>query len=215
MQFKLYQIFECAALVVSLFCWKKIIRTQLAVFIPFLAIVILYEIGTVSGWFSIRHSNHLAANFFMLFQFSFYIFLLSCIFQNKKIRRVVLLSEMILLLFFFLNTAFKQKITVFNSYTYIFGSLVLIAWSCYLFYHLMTRTVNLKISRYPYFWIFSGVMIFYLFRFVFMSYFTFLAYQSNDLFAQLFTSISRISIVLLYSCISIGLICFNPPLRKI
>jgi hypothetical protein len=175
----------------------------------------LYEIGTPSGWFSIHNTNHRAANIFMLFQFSFYILLLLFIFEKKSIRRAVYASELVLIVFFLLNNIFNQGIDVFNSITYIFGSLVLIGWCCYLFYYMMTRTVELKLIQYPFFWIYSGVMIFYLFRFIFMAYFTFLAYQSGGLYIQLFKSISTISIILLYSCISIGLLCFKPPLTKI
>ncbi len=147
--------------------------------------------------------------------FSFYLGLLLAVFSSKKTKRAIVISWFILMVFYLINLLFIQGIDKYNSYTYLAGSLVLIGWCCYLFYRIMTTPTSLNIMQYPFFWIYTGAMFFYLFRFVFMSYFTFMAYTPNLTYIQLFKSISNISIILLYSCITTGLLCFKPPIRKI
>lgn len=212
---KLFHWFELLALIVSILVLKKTRGTALVFFVPFLLLVNVYEIGTIKGWFTTENSNHLAGNIFMPVHFSFYLGLLLTVFYNRRVKKVIVANWIILMILYLANLIFIQGMDKYNSYTYLAGSLILIGWCCYLFYRIMITPTSLNIMRYPYFWIYSGAMFFYLFRFVFMSYFTFMAYAQNMMYIQLFKSISNISIILLYSCIITGLLCFKPPIRKI
>jgi hypothetical protein len=210
-----FHYFEILALLVSIACVGKTKNTVLLLFVPYLAIIVTYEIGTRLGWFLFGNSNHRVANFEMLFEFSFYILLLLAVFHKRRIKKAIYISEGIFLLIFLLNMFLEQHLNKYNSYTYILGSFIVVAWSCYLFYYLMVNTKELNLVRYPFFWIYTGIMIFCLIRFFFFTSFTFFAYSANRSYLNLWYKFRDISIISLYSCFSIGLLCFKPPLRKI
>src|SRR4051794_40709077 len=117
---KLFHYFEIFALVVSIVCFKKIRNTILVLSIPYLTMIVTYEIGTKLGWFTTGKTNHRIANFEMLFEFSFYILLLVFVFLSNKIKRAIYISEIIFVLVFLLNMIFEQLSNRYNSYTYIF-----------------------------------------------------------------------------------------------
>ncbi len=212
---KLFHWFELFSFLISIAVIKKTKGTPLVFFIPFLLIINIYEVGTVRGWFSSHISNHLAGNIFMLIPFSFYFLLLKSLFQQPSVRTNVVLTMVLFMIFYVVNITAIQKSSQYNSYSYLLGSFMMIGWSCYFFFRIMTNPVFMNVLQYPFFWIFTGVMFFYLFRFIFMSYFTFMAYSNNAMYIQLFIAISNISIIILYLCISTGLLCFKPPVNKI
>lgn len=212
---KLFHWFELLAFITSIVVLKKTRGTALVFFIPFLLLVNVYEIGTIKGWFTSKVSNHFAGNIFMPVHFSFYLGLLLAVFSSIQTKKIVVVNWLVLMALYLINLLFIQGMDKYNSYTYLAGSLTLIGWCCYLFYRIMVTPTGLSIMNYPFFWIYTGVMFFYLFRFVFMSYFTLMAYTPSLKYIQLFKSISNISIILLYSCITTGLLCFKPPIRKI
>lgn len=214
MKLQLFHWFEITAFLASIFTIYKIKETPYLFFVPFLLIINIYEIGTVYGWFTYHNSNHAAGNIFMLIHFSFYFFMIATALVNRKERRFIVILWSIFFLFFLGNILFFQHIWIYNSYTYLTGSLMIIGLCCFFFYRIM-NVQELNLPTYPFFWIFTGLMFFYLCRFIFMCYFTFFIHKFNPTIIQLFKSISNISIILLYTCMIIGLVCFRPPFRKI
>jgi hypothetical protein len=214
-KFSFYIIIEILAFLIYLVNFEKVRKNTLRVFLPFLFVVLIYEAGTMLGCFTINGSNHFAANIFMLFQFSFYIILIRSIFSSMKIRKMVDVCQLTLCVVFFINFFFFQQWHTYNSYTYIFASIIIILWCCFLFRYLMIKTENISLIHFPFFWIYSGVLFFYLIRLFFMLYFTFFAYTFNEIYIKIFKSFSSISIFLLYSCIILSILFFKPPLKKI
>jgi hypothetical protein len=206
---------ELASFIVSLLVFRKIMNTQLASFVPYLFLIVAYEFGTPRGWFTINKSNHHFANIFMPIEFSFYIFFFFKAFDNPKIKQRFAYSLIALFIFYVANLIFFQGVSLYNSYTYLIGSLIMVGWSCFVFYRLISRPIEINPLQYPVFWISTGILFFFLLRFMIMSHFHYMAYTGDEKYSTLFISISNISIILLYSCIAIGLLCCKPPIRKL
>jgi hypothetical protein len=207
--------FELASFLVSVLVFRRIMNTQLVLFVPYLFFIVVYEYGTRQGWFTIGESNHIIANAFLVIEFLFYTVFFSKLFESKKIKLTISWGFIMLMLFYAFNLLYLQKVKGYNSYTILFGSLLLITWSCLVFYRLVTRPLELNPLRYPIFWISAGVLFFYLLRFPFFAYFEYMAYAKDMKYVALFITITNISIGLLYSCIAIGLLCCRPPIQKL
>jgi hypothetical protein len=207
--------FELLSFLISIAVFLNIRKTYFVIFVPYLFLIVVYELGTRLGYFAINKSNHIVANIFLPIEFLFYSIFFIKTFSSIKIRRNIAWSFLLIIAFYGTNLIFFQKIVFYNSYTYLFGSLIMIGWSCFAFFRLVTRPFETNILSYPVFWVCAGILFFFLLRFMFMSYFNYIAYTGDLKYINLFLSISNISIVLLYTFIAIGLLCCRPPIRKL
>lgn len=210
-----FQIAELVSLFICILCIRKMKNTSVISFFPFLLLINIYEIGTMKGWFTVNNSNHFAANIFMMIHFLFYLSFISNILSSKKTKAILIGTIILLCSFFIINFTFYQGKYVFNSYTYLFGSLIIISWCCQLFILYMKNIDKVQVFKSCFFWIYLGLFFYYSIRFFFMSYFTLITTSYNETISSLFKSLTTISIFVLYSCISIGLICFKPPVKKV
>ena len=190
-----------------LFC-RNALFPQLRLFIPFLLIIILYEYGTLQGSFTVNGSNHWAANMVTLFEFVFYSFMIRSFLTNKINKRYLLSAALVIVALSILNIAFIQGFWKLHSYTLSLGSIVIISFVCVYFYELLHYDLEkLSISKYPIFWIATGILFFYLGEFLFFAFFSYMAYRDDYSYFKLFKIISNASNVILYSCLSIAFVC--------
>src|ERR1700742_3604783 len=71
----------------------------LNLFVPFLAITVLYEYGSFSGWFTKGDTNLWAFNFFATFEFIFYLSIFIFVFRPGKLRQRLIFTLMAFILF--------------------------------------------------------------------------------------------------------------------
>lgn len=206
----LYLVFESGALLTALFQYSKMKRTSYRYFVPYLLFIVIYEMGTIYNWFSVRHSNHWVSNITMIISFIFYsIFLLQLLQTDsirKWIKRVIILSIFCSLI----NMIFIQGFWKLDTITILLQFGIIIYITCIYFYELMNySTQTLLVVRLPGFWLNTGLLFFCLAQFLFFSAFAYMAYKNNYEYHLLFSVISNVSNAILYSCLIVCFICFN------
>ena len=102
----------------------------------------------------------------------FYSILFRIHLNNKVLRYIIILLIPFYLILFILNVIFIQGLTTsFHSYTFLLGSFFMVVYSCFFLYEsILPESINVRLSRQPFFWITIGLLIFYSFRFFFGFY---------------------------------------------
>ena len=131
----------------------------LKLFPPFLGITFLVE-GYGSYLRNRGLSNDLFYSFFTAIEFIFYLYVLSCIINNKKMRsaaRYILVFNVFITL---INMFFIQK-DRFPSITYSISCLLVIFFSIYYFFELFRYPRSMRLTSEPAFWICLGLLFYY------------------------------------------------------
>lgn len=212
---ELYFLFELLAFITAiLFTWKG--NWTIKQFVPFLFIIVVYEFGTLRGWFSINRSNLWAVNIIMLFGFIFYSFFIRQLVDNRKMKSFIFYSVIVVFSFFVINNIFIQGFWKLNTYSILFSSILLILHICYYFYELLTdESHNIRLIKYPYFWMSTGILFYYLGMFTFFASFEVMAYNNDYSYYSFFKLMSNVFNIFLYSCLSIGFIFTRKWERKL
>ncbi len=100
-------------------------------------------------------------NFFTPLEFIFYILTLKQIIKDTIAQKIIKFLLFIYPLLCFLNVLFYQGLYAFNSITYAFGCLLIIALCLFYFYELFKLQYAVDLRREPAFWICTGLLFFY------------------------------------------------------
>jgi hypothetical protein len=208
--FYIYFYTECIALLVSIFQYKKLKNSNYKYFLPFLALIVIYEYGNIWDWFYIDHSNLYITNLSEISVFLFFSIFLRSLIRNeiyKKIIRGLIIFSVICAA---INMAFIQGFWKLDTITILLQFAIIIVIVCLYFFELMNKIESeVSIINIPGFWLNTGLLFFCLAQFLFFSVFAFLAYNQNHNYFLLAVTVSNIANVILYSCISVCLLCFN------
>jgi hypothetical protein len=208
MNVPIYFWFELLALLVCLIVFKAIRHTLLIYFSPYLLLIVLYEFGTLKGWFTINGSNLWAVNIITTIEFIFYGLTLSSIIKKRKIKRLLTFGLCIVITLTAFNIFFIQGFHKLHTYTFLLGSSFLIVNACYFFYEILNDGADEKsILKRWFFWIVTGILFFYIGQFVFFCFFEYLIQMKDIRYRILFDTISSFSNAILYTCIIIALLC--------
>ncbi len=155
-----YMISFCFLASLSVYFTTKEFFYYLKYFPPFLLATLIAEFFG-SYLLSINKNNLWLYNFFTVFEFCFYLFVIRIIITNKKIKKAVVITLLFYLLIAVINIIFIQKMNAFHTVTYALGCLLIVGFCIYYFFELfkLPKSVNLKNN--PAFWICSGLLFFY------------------------------------------------------
>ena len=192
-----------ASLTVYFFSNKS--HSYLKLFPPFLlATIIIESLGT---YFSLLgKSNTWLYNFFSVFEFCFYLWVISLVINNKQMKKITRATLVLYLLISVSNIIFIQKIDKFHTVTYALGCLVIVAFCIYYFFELFKLPKSVKLKNNPAFWICSGLLFFYCCGFPLFGLTNFLSGISK-LIIKNFHSIIIILNIFLYSLFTIAFLC--------
>jgi hypothetical protein len=180
MQFSIDFYFEVISLLSSIFFYSQKRNKIILYFIPFLLATVFTEsIGII--YVSKGKQNYSMYNIFTTLEFLFYTYLFHAYLKTvlfKKFARIFFPAFLILVI---LNMLFVQGLgNTFNTNTFLVGSFFIVIFCCCYFYEaVLPENIDLQISRQPFFWISSGLLIFYLGSLIINSLFVYL--RSNDL----------------------------------
>ena len=158
----LYIYVIALSFLVSLTLFSKYYKgsSYLKLFPAFLFIVLVIEILT--SYMASKGKNNLAIyNFFTVFEFCFYLCLLSLIITNKKVKKIARIFILVYIVAFVLNTFFVQKITSVQTITYSLVCLLIVSICIYYFLELFILPKAVRLWNNPAFWICFGLMFFY------------------------------------------------------
>jgi len=206
MNFLFHIIFIATSFIASLTIYfQRNTPLYLRLFPPFLLVTIMVEI---IGEYLRAHTgtNVKLYNPFLVFEFVFYFFMLRQIIRNKIIKQIILHLLWLYPLMALFNIYFIQKITIFNSMTYSFGCLLMVAICIYYFFELFQHPYSGSLFREPAFWICSGLLFFYSCSFPIFSLLNFLNNASNIIIRNLGTILNLMN-DLLYLSFTIAFLC--------
>jgi hypothetical protein len=208
MDFPIYFWFELLALLSCLIFIKKIRNSSMLYFVPYLLFIVVYEYGSLYGWFTIKKNNLLAVNIVTTIEFLFYSLFINSLVLSSKKKKIIFLSIISIAVIVVLNIVLFQGYYKLHTYSLLLSYTFLIFLSCNFFYELLD--INVKsgsILNYSMFWLVTGILFFTLGQFTFFSFFDYIIRSGNLRYRVLFDSISNFSNAILYSCIIIAVLC--------
>ncbi len=208
--FAIYLYFQVLSLIFAIIFVRK--RNEIfSYFIPFLFLTVLVEI--VGTWFNHQGiRNYWMYNAFTTTEFLFYAFLFYKHLHNPVFKKVALAFIPFYILAVSINLLFIQGTNYFHTYTFLLGSFFIVVFCCFFFYEsILPQHINQRMSKQPFFWICTGLLIFYLGSVIINALFEYL--RNNDLQREgikIYGIINHSLNVILYSSFSIAFfLCRN------
>lgn len=211
-QFGIDFYFELLSLFASIFFYiKKRNKLQLY-FIPFLFLTVLIEY--IGGWYLFKGlRNYWIFNVFTTIEFVFYSYLFYLHFRKTLLKKMVVILMPVFIIVVILNIFFVQGFNkTFNTYTFLLGSFFIVIFCCCFFYEsVLPDKIDQQLSKQPFFWICSGLLIYYLGSVIINALFEYL--RNNDLKEEgirIYGTINHTLNVILYTSFCIAFyLCRN------
>jgi hypothetical protein len=196
--------FEAFALFSSIFFYLQKRNKIILYFIPFLFLTLTIEfIGSKysQNLYYVKNIRYGMYNIFTTIEFMFYGFLFSRHFSKKTLKKIALYFIPSFATLSLLNILFIQGFSkTFNTYTFLIGSFFIVIFCCFYFYEsVLPEKIDDQLMRQPFFWINSGLLIYYLGSVIINALFDYLT--SNDLRLEgikIYTIINNSLIIVLY-----------------
>jgi hypothetical protein len=203
----LYVFFIALSLIISISVYfvPKANRSYLKFFPPFLITTLIVE-SLGSYLWSIGKNNLTLYNFFTAFEFWFYLWLISMIIDNSRMKRIIRTCGVLYVIVASGNIIFVQGLKTFHTVTYSLGCLLVVIFCIYYFLELFRLPKSMKLKNNPAFWISSGLLFFYCCGF---PLYGLVNYWENisPLILKNFDNIITILNVFLYSLFTIAFLC--------
>jgi len=203
----IYIYFEIAAFITSGICLMSTKSHKFRWFFPFLLFMVLVEL---TGRYLRRElnmeTNGYLFNFSVPIEYLFYSWLFLKTYQTAWLRKIAEFFIYAFILFCVVIFLLKG-IYWFNSIILLTGSIAAILFSCLYFYELLIVEERINLVKEPMFWIATGVLLFNLGEFLYSAFYKLLRQQGWDNGTKLFKAINNNLILVLYLCITIGLLC--------
>jgi hypothetical protein len=198
--------FEIISFLFSIFFYLKKKNKLLLYFVLFLFLTVLVEF--IGGYYLYRDvRNYWIFNVFTTIEFLFYSFLFHLHFKKQSLKRLVLFFIPIFIFLILINLLFIQGFNkTFNSYTFLLGSFFIVIFCCCYFYEsVLLDKIDQQLSKQAFFWICSGLLIYYLGSVIINALFEYL--RNNDLGEEgkkIYGTINHTLNVILYSSFCIA-----------
>ena len=194
----LIRVVMAVVLLLGISLYSRMKNTKIKVFIPFLAYVLVVEVLGILKFMRINGSNHWWYNIHAPFQILFYLFFYYYTIQSAIIKKWVLWASVVFLLFAILNFLFLEGWNSFNTSTLRIGFLLIVCF-CFLYFHeLLNSKALLNPLKQPTFWLSTGIMVFHIGFFVYLSVFHLLTVENVKAYGGLLTFIPKSLSILLY-----------------
>ena len=201
----IHNYFEIFALLTSVVFWRSIKKTPLRWLVLFLLFIVSVEL--VGGYYHkvLHKPNAWLYNFSVPIEYLFFTWLLSCYYRTEIFKKTARIFIAGFFIFSILQIFVFGQLTSLNSIFLKIGSLAMIIFCCFYFIDFMREEVPVNPVKEPMFWIVSGLFLFNVGEFLYVS-------LSNILFSDwkkwkpVIFKINNNLIILLYATIAIGII---------
>jgi hypothetical protein len=177
----------------------------LKLFPPFLLATLLAEL--LGLYLQTKRQNNVTLfNFFTAFEFCFYLWIISLIISDHKIKKIIKATTVIYAIASLTNILFIQKIKTFHTITYSLGCLLIVSFCIYYFLELFRLPKSVKLKNDPAFWLCSGLLFYYCCGFPLLGLVNFVN-AFPKLVLKNFRTILTILNIFLYSLFTIAFLC--------
>ena len=180
MEIGIHLYFQIFSLLFAIFSYKQKRNKIQLYFIPFLFVTVIVEfIGT---WYLFKgYKNYWMYNVFTTSEFLFYSAIFYINLKRFIPRKIVFWFVPFYLTIVIANMLFIQGFNkTFNTYTFLLGSFFIVVFCCFFYYEsVLPEQIDQQLSKQPFFWICSGLLIFYLGSVIINALFEYL--RNNDL----------------------------------
>ncbi|HEX2683698.1 MAG TPA: hypothetical protein VHL77_07190 [Ferruginibacter sp.] len=210
-----FYYFEIGALLISLAFLYRFDTHPLRWFIPYLTLMVCIEF-TARYYRKVLHEpNTWLYNISIPVEYLFYGFMIGSLCLTRSFRKTILYASFIFAVFTIINLLFIQGFTDLNTNTLKAGSSLMIIFSAIGLIDLFTNDNHSSLIKNPLFWICTGVLFFNTGEFLYLFFFDIFLKNKWDETAKLFASINNKLIYILYTCISIAIICSKRSGKKV
>ena len=203
----LFYYFEIGAFIISVVFLCKFNNKPLRWFIPFLLLIICTEL-TARYYRRVLHEpNTWLYNISIPVEYLFYGFIIGSLCLTTSFKRIIFYAVFAFGLFAIINLCFIQGFTYLNTNTLKFGSTLMIIFSSFGLIDLFKNDNHSSLLKSPLFWICTGVLFFNTGEFLYLFFFDTFLQNGWDKTAKVFASINNKLNYVLYTCISIAIVC--------
>ena len=174
----------------------------------FLLLTVLVEIvGYVFSSKGMKIYNHLLFNNFFCIEFCFYLWIISRIVSNTRLKKLILIINVLFTISFIINNIWGQgKGLGFPSISYAVGSILIIFGGLVYFYELFQKVNDIPLFQQPAFWVCSAIIFYYTATFPVFGLVNFLGAYPRIIRNNIAIFIDVLNIFL-YSLLSIAFVC--------
>jgi hypothetical protein len=152
------------------------------------------------------HNTVVLYNFFTLFEFCFYLLILSLVITRPRMRRFTRIALLAYAIISVCNIYFFQGTKSFHSVTYATGCLLMVGFCIYYFFELFRFPKSVNLRNNPSFWICCGLLFFYCCSFPLFGMANLLSSISRLIIVN-FMNIINVLNIFLYSLFTIAFLC--------
>lgn len=210
-----FYYFEIGALIISVVFLYKFNHKPLRWFIPFLLLMVCTELTARYLRKVLHEPNTWLYNISIPVEYLFYGFIIGSLCLTGSFKKTILYSTVIFAVFVIINLFFIQGFTNLNTNVLKVGSCLMVVYSCLGLVDLFTNDNHSSLLKNPLFWICTGVLFFNTGEFLYLFFFDTFLQNGWDKTAKLFASINNKLIFVLYSCISIAIVCSKKWEKKV
>lgn len=177
-------------------------------FIVVLSVIITAETaGWICSYVLNRNNNGWIFNLNLIVYTGFYIWLLSKSSLLSGIRGAMYTGIVAFLLFFVINGLFFEGFVLFQTYSYIFGQIIILISCLYFFYALLSEDAYRNMTGYEYFWFANALLLNALGSIVLFAFYKYITDYDIAAYTRLFGTIIHVINVILYGSFIIAFIC--------
>lgn len=179
------RVFEAVALVTGLICWKKIRHTYWKWFPVYLLFIVISEfIGAYLNDIKASRLNQAYFNYFEIpIEFVFFFLLFHQSYKLSKYNWLPIVSLVVYLASWMLDVLYFSKLQFFfYSFSYTIGNLLLLVLIMGYFIRLVTSDAILDFRHDMFFWVGSGMLLYYLGAFPYYGLRNTLAYNYREIY---------------------------------
>lgn len=203
----LYYYFEFAAFLTSVVFLYKFDYKPLRWFIPFLFLMVSVDLTGLYIRKELKEVNTWLFNFSIPVEYLFYGFMIGSLCLTKSYKKIIFICTGLFAVWAIINLVLIQGFINLNTNTLKAGSTLMIVFCCLGLVDLFRNDEHKTLLANPLFWICTGVLFFNAGEFTYLFFFDTFLQNHWDKTAKVFASINNKLIFVLYTCISIAIVC--------
>jgi hypothetical protein len=207
--FDLFFLFQLLAFMACLGVYNKLLFPY-KYFAPFLFSITTYQLIIQLGLINSTQSQTWSYNIFTSIEFIFYSLILHGLLKKSEFKSFLYYAIIFTLFCTLVYIIMLKKYNSLNTYIFSLQAFVIITACCmYYFYKVRNARNEVLILKDPTFWLYTGLLLYYLGEFLFFASYAFIPYKGSADYLMLYTIVINVSNIILYSCLIKLFLCFR------